>query len=37
MVLIGGIIIDKIGSRKSVFVFTVIIMLGALVTALKDL
>jgi len=35
MVLIGGIIIDKIGTRKSVFLFTVIIMIGALVTALK--
>jgi MFS family permease len=35
MVLIGGIIIDRIGTRKSVFIFTVIIMLGALVTAFK--
>jgi MFS family permease len=34
MVLIGGIIIDRIGTRKSVFIFTVLIMLGALVTAL---
>jgi len=35
MVLIGGIIIDRIGTRKSVLIFTVIIMIGALVTALK--
>ena len=33
MVLIGGIMIDRIGTRKSVFIFTVLIMLGALVTA----
>ncbi|MCX6137944.1 MAG: MFS transporter [Ignavibacteriales bacterium] len=35
MVLVGGIIIDKIGTRRSVFIFTVLIMLGALVTALQ--
>ena len=35
MVLIGGIIIDRIGTRKSVFIFTVLIMLGALVTAVQ--
>jgi MFS family permease len=35
MVLIGGIIIDRIGTRKSVFIFTVLIMIGALVTAVK--
>jgi MFS family permease len=35
MVLIGGIIIDRIGTRKSVFMFTVLIMLGALVTAVQ--
>ncbi len=35
MVLIGGIIIDRIGTRKSVFIFTVLIMLGAVVTALN--
>lgn len=35
MVLIGGLIIDRIGTRKSVFIFTVLIMLGALVTAFK--
>ncbi len=35
MVLIGGILIDRIGTRKSVFIFTVLIMLGALVTTVK--
>jgi len=35
MVLVGGIIIDRIGTRKSVFIFTVLIMIGALVTAVK--
>ena len=35
MVLIGGIIIDRIGTRRSVFLFTVLIMIGALVTTLK--
>ena len=35
MVLIGGIVIDRIGTRKSVFIFTGIIMVGALVTALQ--
>jgi len=35
MVLVGGIIIDRIGTRKSVFIFTVLIMLGALVTAVQ--
>jgi len=35
MVLVGGIIIDKIGTRRSVFIFTVLIMLGALVTTVK--
>lgn len=35
MVVIGGLIIDRIGTRKSVFIFTVLIMLGALVTAVK--
>jgi MFS family permease len=35
MVLIGGIVIDKIGTRKSVFIFTMLIMIGSLVTALK--
>jgi len=35
MVLIGGLIIDRIGTRKSVLIFTVLIMLGAVITALK--
>ena len=35
MVLLGGLIIDRIGTRKSVFIFTVLIMLGAIVTAIK--
>jgi len=34
MVLIGGLIIDRIGTRKSVFIFTLLVMLGALITAL---
>ncbi len=33
MVLVGGIIIDRIGTRKSVFIFTILIMLGSVVTA----
>lgn len=35
MVLIGGIVIDKIGTRISVFIFTILIMIGALITAVK--
>jgi MFS family permease len=35
MVLIGGLIIDRIGTRKSVFIFTTLIMIGALVTAVR--
>ena len=35
MVLIGGVIIDKIGTRKSVIIFTVLIMIGAVVTAIN--
>lgn len=35
MVLIGGILIDRIGTRRSVFIFTVLIMLGALVTTVQ--
>ncbi len=34
MVLVGGIIIDKIGTRISVVIFTILIMLGAVVTAI---
>ena len=33
MVLVGGLIIDKIGTRKSVLIFTTLIALGAIVTA----
>ncbi len=35
MVLVGGFIIDRIGTRKSVLIFTILIMIGAAVTALK--
>src|SRR5665647_1795793 len=35
MVLIGGVIIDKIGTRKSVVIFTILIMIGAFVTAIN--
>lgn len=34
MVLVGGIIIDKIGTRISVLIFTFLIMIGSIVTAL---
>ncbi|MFH1198464.1 MAG: MFS transporter [bacterium] len=36
MVLIGGIIIDRIGTRKSVLIFTLLVASGAVVTALTD-
>lgn len=35
MVLIGGILIDKIGTRRSVFIFAVLVMIGSMVTVLK--
>jgi MFS family permease len=35
MVLIGGIIIDRIGTRKAVLIFTTLLMLGSLLTAVK--
>jgi len=35
MVLAGGLIIDKIGTRKSVIIFTILVMVGALITALQ--
>ena len=35
MVLVGGFIIDRFGTRISVFIFTVLIMIGALVTAIQ--
>src|ERR1035437_311588 len=34
MVLIGGMIIDRIGTRTSVLIFTVFIMLGSIITAI---
>ena len=33
MVLVGGIVIDRIGTRLSVLIFTVLIMIGAIVTS----
>ena len=35
MVLIGGIIIDKIGTKKAALIFGMLVFLGALVTTLK--
>ncbi len=35
MVLLGGILIDKIGTRRSVLIFTFLIMIGSMVTAFK--
>jgi len=35
MVLIGGILIDRIGTKKAVLIFTVLVMLGAFITSLK--
>jgi len=35
MVLVGGLIIDRIGTRKAVFIFTILVMLGAVITSLK--
>lgn len=34
MVLVGGLIIDKIGTRTSVVIFTIFILLGSIITAL---
>jgi MFS family permease len=34
MVLIGGLLIDKIGTRTSVLIFTALIMIGSIVTAI---
>jgi len=34
MVLIGGIVIDRIGTKKSTFIFAALCMLGAVVTAM---
>src|SRR5574338_145558 len=35
MVLIGGLLIDRIGTKRSVLIFTAFIMLGSLITAVK--
>jgi MFS family permease len=35
MVLIGGLIIDRFGTRRSVLFFTLLVMLGAVITALR--
>lgn len=35
MVLLGGMLIDKIGTRKSVVLFTLFIMLGSIITAMS--
>jgi MFS family permease len=35
MVLIGGMVIDKFGTRISVFIFTLLVMIGAVLTAVK--
>ena len=35
MVLIGGVIIDRIGTRKAVFIFTFLVMLGSILTAVQ--
>jgi len=34
MVLVGGIIIDRIGTKRSVLIFTLLIMIGAIITAI---
>jgi len=36
MVLIGGIIIDRIGTKKSALIFTVLVFAGALITAISN-
>ncbi len=36
MVLVGGIIIDRFGTRVSVVVFTLMILVGAIVTSMSD-
>ncbi|MDH3523263.1 MAG: MFS transporter [Acidobacteriota bacterium] len=36
MVLVGGIIVDRIGTRRATFAFTAICLVGALVTALSS-
>jgi MFS family permease len=36
MVLLGGIIVDRIGTRKSIFLFGVLCLIGSVVTAYPD-
>jgi MFS family permease len=36
MVLIGGVIVDRIGTRKSIFIFGVLCMIGAIIPAYPD-
>src|SRR5664280_1618395 len=36
MVLIGGIIVDRIGTRKSVFLFGILCLIGAIIPAFPD-
>ena len=36
MVLIGGFIIDRLGTKKSTFIFAVLCLLGAVITAVSD-
>jgi MFS family permease len=36
MVLIGGFIIDRLGTRKSTFIFAVLCLVGSVITALSD-
>jgi MFS family permease len=36
MVLVGGLLIDRIGTKRSVLIFTAFIMLGSIVTALTE-
>ena len=37
MVLIGGVIVDRIGTRKSIFIFGTLCLFGAVVTALSPM
>jgi MFS family permease len=36
MVLIGGVLVDRFGTRRATVVFTVICLLGAVITAMSD-
>jgi MFS family permease len=37
MVLVGGYVVDRIGTRKAIFIFGVLCLIGAIVTALSPL